>query len=82
MKEVQEQSRRKRVWIKTGAPLSCLAAACLMSALPANAIQFNPLFLKDKGASVDLRFFEKSNGVNFHANLTRYFHLKLTHPLA
>lgn len=34
-----------------------------MSALPANAIQFNPLFLKDKGASVDLRFFEKSNGM-------------------
>ncbi|MEG2466164.1 MAG: fimbria/pilus outer membrane usher protein [Comamonas sp.] len=34
-----------------------------MSVSPANAIQFNPMFLKDKGANVDLRFFEKSNGM-------------------
>ena len=31
----------------------------------------------------DLRtLFKKANFVNFHANLTRNFHLKLTHPLA
>jgi outer membrane usher protein FimD/PapC len=34
-----------------------------MGVSPANAIQFNPMFLKDKGANVDLRFFEKSNGM-------------------
>ena len=49
--------------MKTGVPLPYLAAACLMGVSPANAIQFNPMFLKDKGANVDLRFFEKSNGM-------------------
>lgn len=49
--------------MQAGMPLPCLAVACLMSVSPANAIQFNPMFLKDKGANVDLRFFEKSNGM-------------------
>jgi outer membrane usher protein len=63
MKKIKEKPRRQRIWMKAGASVPCLAVACLMSVSPANAIQFNPMFLKDKGANVDLRFFEKSNGM-------------------
>ncbi|WP_085700807.1 fimbria/pilus outer membrane usher protein [Pseudomonas sp. B26(2017)] len=35
----------------------------MLGASAASAAQFNPMFLKDKGAKVDLRFFEQSNGV-------------------
>ncbi|QOF86068.1 fimbrial biogenesis outer membrane usher protein [Pseudomonas sp. ADPe] len=40
-----------------------LAAVSLLGATSVSATQFNPMFLKDKGAQVDLRFFEKSNGM-------------------
>lgn len=39
------------------------AIVSLLSTTSAGAAQFNPMFLKDKGAEVDLRYFEKSNGV-------------------
>lgn len=43
--------------------LSCLAALSLLGSTSAFSAQFNPLFLKDKGDQVDLRFFEQSAGV-------------------
>lgn len=43
--------------------LSCLAAMSLLGSTSAIAAQFNPMFLKDKGAQVDLRFFEQPNGI-------------------
>lgn len=63
MSTINKTPRTQRIWMKTGVPLPYLAVACLMGVSPANAIQFNPMFLKDKGANVDLRFFEKSNGM-------------------
>lgn len=39
------------------------AAVSLLGATSASATQFNPMFLKDKGAQVDLRFFEKANSM-------------------
>ncbi|RFD24040.1 usher CupC3 [Pseudomonas sp. GL93] len=35
----------------------------MLSSTATSAAQFNPLFLKNKGAEVDLRYFEKSNGI-------------------
>eukprot|EP01133_Synstelium_polycarpum_P005897 gene5897-6825_t len=43
--------------------LSCLAALSLLSSTSVVAAQFNSTFLKDKGAEVDLRYFEKNNVV-------------------
>lgn len=43
--------------------LSCLAFMSFLGSTSVTAAQFNPLFLKDQGAEVDLRFFEKTNGV-------------------
>ncbi|MGY2281301.1 fimbria/pilus outer membrane usher protein [Pseudomonas monsensis] len=40
-----------------------MAALGVLGATQANAAQFNPMFLKDKGAEVDLRYFEQSSGV-------------------
>ncbi|QJI31247.1 fimbrial biogenesis outer membrane usher protein [Pseudomonas sp. ADAK18] len=45
------------------AGFSWLAAAGLLSSPSVLAAQFNPYFLKDKGAAVDLRFFERGSGV-------------------
>lgn len=47
----------------SSASLSCLAAMGLVSSTSVVAAQFNPMFLKDKGAEVDLRYFEQSGGV-------------------
>lgn len=49
--------------LSVGSRLSCLAAFSLLSSTTAVAAQFNPMFLKDKGAEVDLRYFEQSSGV-------------------
>lgn len=43
--------------------LSCLAAMSLLGSTSTLAAQFNPMFLKNKDAQVDLRFFEQSNGI-------------------
>ncbi|MDF3865405.1 fimbrial biogenesis outer membrane usher protein [Pseudomonas denitrificans (nom. rej.)] len=49
--------------VNAGAGLSCLAAAIsLLGFNVAEAAKFNPMFLKDKDAGVDLRYFEKNNG--------------------
>lgn len=45
------------------AGFSWLAAMGLLSSPSVLAAQFNPYFLKDKGAATDLHFFEKNNGV-------------------
>jgi len=45
------------------AGFSWLAALGLLSSVDALATQFNPYFLKDKGAAVDLHFFEQGSGV-------------------
>ena len=42
---------------------SYMAALGVLGATHANAAQFNPMFLKDKGAEIDLRYFEQSSGV-------------------
>lgn len=46
-----------------GSGLSFAAAFSLLSSTSAVAAQFNPMFLKDKGAEVDLRYFEQSSGI-------------------
>ncbi|UIN53869.1 fimbrial biogenesis outer membrane usher protein [Pseudomonas kribbensis] len=63
IRKYNRKSRKKRAQKRSGKYLSCLAAASMLSASAASATQFNPMFLKDKGAKVDLRFFEQSNGV-------------------
>ncbi|WP_025128989.1 fimbria/pilus outer membrane usher protein [Pseudomonas sp. PH1b] len=45
------------------AGFSWLALLGLLSSPSVLAAQFNPYFLKDKGAATDLHFFEKNNGV-------------------
>ncbi|MFT0869082.1 fimbria/pilus outer membrane usher protein [Pseudomonas sp. CAM1A] len=40
-----------------------LFAASLLGAGTLHAAQFNPMFLQNKGAEVDLRYFEQANGV-------------------
>lgn len=63
IKKHNRKSRKAHAKKKSGHYLSCLAAAGMLGASSVSATQFNPMFLKDKGAKVDLRFFEQSNGV-------------------
>nr|WP_324287513.1 fimbria/pilus outer membrane usher protein [Pseudomonas monsensis] len=63
IKKHHRKSRKTRAKKRSGKYLSYLAAASMLGASTASATQFNPMFLKDKGAKVDLRFFEQSNGV-------------------
>ena len=51
------------VKVRPGTGFYWLAAMGLFSAPTVLAAQFNPLFLKDKGGAVDLRYFEQSNGL-------------------
>lgn len=53
----------QRLKSSSGTRLSWVAAVGLLISPAVLAVQFNPLFLKDKGAAVDLRFFEQSNGL-------------------
>nr|WP_227234983.1 FimD/PapC N-terminal domain-containing protein [Pseudomonas sp. IAC-BECa141] len=63
IRKYRRKSRKACAQQKPSKYLSCLAAASMLGASAASAAQFNPMFLKDKGAKVDLRFFEQSNGV-------------------
>lgn len=61
--EYPMSSGKKRTWKRTSTGLPLLTAASLLGATSVSAAQFNPLFLQNKGAAVDLRYFEQSNGV-------------------
>jgi len=63
IKKHNRKPRKTRVKKKSSTYFSYLAAVSMLGASTASAAQFNPMFLKDKGARVDLRFFEQSNGV-------------------
>nr|WP_312024309.1 fimbria/pilus outer membrane usher protein [Pseudomonas aeruginosa] len=63
MNEYKKRPRKKRTWkcSSTGIPL--LTAASLLGTTSVSAAQFNPMFLQNKGAEIDLRYFEQNNGV-------------------
>lgn len=55
--------KNRRLKFCPGKRFSWLAAVSLLSSPVLMAAQFNPMFLKDKGTAVDLRFFEQSQGL-------------------
>lgn len=64
---------QKRAWKRPSNSIPLFAAVSLLGATaPVGAAQFNPMFLQNKGAQVDLRYFEQVNGVvpgNYNVDL-------------
>lgn len=63
MNDYPKRPGNKRAWKYSNACIPLFATASFLGTTPASAAQFNPMFLQNKGAEVDLRYFEQSNGV-------------------
>lgn len=73
MNTYPKRPAQKRAWKRPSNSIPLFAAVSLLGATaPVGAAQFNPMFLQNKGAQVDLRYFEQVNGVvpgNYNVDL-------------